>query len=133
MSESQFFYLIFFFTKWWSLLVEGLLSTGPTPSWDIVWKRPRWLGYWDSWDSWDQQINRPLEAQSGWFWLLELVNMFLDSYHWDEWQTFENQCSLDFEQQNEGYNEKSMSHSFSSTCVQNISSYGMSLLSKPWI
>ena len=24
--------LIFFFTKWWSLSVEGLLSTGPTPS-----------------------------------------------------------------------------------------------------
>ena len=27
---SQFF--SFFFTKWWSLSVEGLLSTGPTPS-----------------------------------------------------------------------------------------------------
>ena len=31
---SQFF----FWTKWWSLLVEGLLSTGPTPSslWDMT-------------------------------------------------------------------------------------------------
>ena len=27
-------------------------------SWDS------WDG-WDGWDSWDQQINRPLEAQSG--------------------------------------------------------------------
>ena len=28
----SFFLLLFFRTKWWSLLVEGLLSTGPTPS-----------------------------------------------------------------------------------------------------
>ena len=26
------FFLLFFWTKWWSLLVEGLVSTGPTPS-----------------------------------------------------------------------------------------------------
>ena len=26
------FVLLFFWTKWWSLSVEGLLSTGPTPS-----------------------------------------------------------------------------------------------------
>ena len=35
-------------------------GTGPGgwDSWDS------WDG-WDGWDSWDQQINRPLEAQSG--------------------------------------------------------------------
>ena len=32
MSHVTFFLLLFFWTKWWSLLVEGLLSTGPTPS-----------------------------------------------------------------------------------------------------
>ena len=36
---SQFYLFIFFFsrTKWWSLSVEGLLSTGPTPSSFINW------------------------------------------------------------------------------------------------
>ena len=29
---SPFFLLLLFWTKWWSLLVEGLLSTGHTPS-----------------------------------------------------------------------------------------------------
>ena len=30
--HNFFYYLFFFWTKWWSLSVEGLLSTGPTPS-----------------------------------------------------------------------------------------------------
>ena len=29
---SHVFFLCFYLAKWWSLLVEGLLSTGPTPS-----------------------------------------------------------------------------------------------------
>ena len=49
-------------------------------------------------------------------WLIEfLVKVFLESCYWDTWHTFENQCYLDFEQQHEFYNKKSMSHSFSST------------------
>ena len=32
MSRVTFFFFFFFRTKWWSLSVEGLLSTGPTPS-----------------------------------------------------------------------------------------------------
>ena len=31
-SRVTFFFFFFFLTKWWSLSVEGLLSTGPTPS-----------------------------------------------------------------------------------------------------
>ena len=42
MSHVTFFiFFIFFFKKWWSLLVKGLLSTGPTPSslrWITRWK-----------------------------------------------------------------------------------------------
>ena len=58
--------------------------------------------------------------------------MFLESGGWDEWQTFENLFSYDFEKLHEFYNKKSMLHSFSYTCGWNTSPYGQNLISNQW-
>ena len=67
------------------------------------------------------------------FWLVELgEKVFLESGGWDEWQTFENKLSFDFEKVHELYNKRSMHHSFSSTCGWNMSPHGQILLWKQW-
>ena len=79
------------------------------------------------------KICRPPNCLKNKFLLVELgVKVFLEFWHWDEWQTFENLFSLDFDKQNEFYNKKSMLHSFSCTSGQNITPYGRILLSKQW-
>ena len=67
------------------------------------------------------------------FWLQEFGEKgFLESGGWDEWHTFENHFSLDFEKVHESYNKSSMLHSFSSTCGWNMSPYGQISLSNKW-
>ena len=64
--HNIFFYFIFFFrTKWWTLSMEGLLSTGPTPSSLVWWNTSvEETSKSDSYDGTIPQLDGQAEAKS---------------------------------------------------------------------